>query len=325
MDFLAGAPGSLARGQKTCTLQAGEEAGPERVTMLDVLCVVPMMVASAVASAVASRAPAPVLAPLAIVPATFDARAGDTLALRLEEGTAPGRPLAWADHPASWYFLRVAGSQENREAVPGVAREGGGGGVAGVPADVALEHAGVTMIGVDFAPATARLTHAELEESLGRLVTDEQRERVLAGVPKERPVNVRLFHSAKSLVRVGPKDAGAPQPPDAQTTGSKSGQFNEIRVLLDPLESLVGSDITVRFHAEYEKAAATRGVATNLDTGRSQVFVSDSSGIGLFHLNEPGRWRVDFTAARPAPEGDTADVVLYSATLTFATRAEVAE
>jgi hypothetical protein len=305
----------LAQRQKAGTLQAGEGARLERVPMLDILCVVPMMVASATAS----RAPVPVLAPLAIMPAAFDARVGDALKLGLEEAAPLGRPLAWSDHPASWCFLRVAGSQENRDAVPGIAP----GGVAGAPAEVPLEHAGVTMIGVDFAPTTARLTHPQLQETLSRLVTDEQRDRVLAGVPNDRPVNVRLFQSAKSLVRVGPKDPGAPQPPDAQTTGSKSGQFNEIRVLLDPLESLVGSDITVRFHAEYEKAAATRGVATNLDTGNAQAFVSDSSGIGLFHMNEPGRWRVDFTAARPAPKGDTADVVLYAATLTFATRAEV--
>ncbi len=190
--------------------------------------------------------------------------------------------------------------KENRDRAP--AGDAAAAGVAGAPITIPLEHPGITMIGADFAPVTTRLTPPELRDLLDISVTAAERDKILKEFPEGKPARVRTIHSAKTLVRVLPPDPAAPIPPDAQTTGSKSGQINEIRLLLDPIESMVGGDITVRLHADSDKAANARAVATNLESGKAQEFIANSSGIGLFHLNEPGRWRLTYAHRAPRYE-----------------------
>jgi hypothetical protein len=281
--------------------------------MLSVMYLVPLLVARAVAADGASS-----LGPVVLLPARFEARAGETLQVRLRDGADAG--LAWGDHPTTWTFVRAAGTQENRDTLPGADAKDPAG-----AASIPLTTPGATMIGVEFAPRTVRMSREDLDRALQALVTDADRQKVLDAAPQGKPLSVRVTAGAKSLIRVLTPEGTAPAT-DAQTPGSKSGQFNEIRVLLDPLASLVGGDISVRFHADYDKAAKARASATNLDSGKAQPLTSDASGIALFHMDEPGPWRVTFTTARPAPKGDNVDVIVYSGSLTFAaTRTEVSK
>src|SRR5690606_35220921 len=129
-------------------------------------------------------------------------------------------------------------------------------------------------------------------------------------LPNDKPIRARLVRGCKTLLHVTPANPAAPAPPDAQTSVSKFGHASEIRTLIDPLNSLVGGDVMVRFHANYDKAARSRAFATNISSGATQEFTADDSGIGYFHMNQPGRWRVQFAAARRAPEGDDTDVII---------------
>src|SRR5688572_10593976 len=244
-----------------------------------------------------------------LMPDRFEARVGEQLALALE--STARAPVAWNAQTATWFFVRVAGTQENRDQPPPAA---GAGGSISVP----LGNPGVTMVGADFAVTNTRLTLNQLREVLDASVTPAERDKILKELPADKPVRVRTAHSVKSLVRVLPADPEAPIPLDAQTTVSKSGQFNEIRMILDPLNSLLGGDISVRLAADTDKAPRARLFATNLESGKMQDVVADGSGIALFHLREPGRWRLAFTTARRLTGDETADVALYSASVTFA-------
>jgi hypothetical protein len=284
--------------------------------MLDAFLTLPVVAACLLA---VPQPAAPSLAPLSLKPAAFEARAGEQLSLRLEGTDA--NPLDWNAHPAAWFAVRAAGTQENTDAEPAAARGGAGGPIA-----IQLDHAGVTMIGAEFAPIDVRLTPAQLRAALEPLVTVEELDKTLADLPRDKPSRVRLVRGCKTLLHVAAADPAAHAVPDAQTSVSKFGHAAEIRTLIDPLNSLVGGDIMVRFHANYDKAPRARGFATNLDTGKTQEFVTDGSGIGYFHMHEPGRWQVHFTTVRLAPKGDGADVVIYSASVTFAaTRVEAAK
>lgn len=282
--------------------------------MIDVFLLLPALLAATAPPA----APPSTLTPLALAPDRFTHRVGDTLTLRLATPNgAADAPAPWSAAPVSWFFVRVAGTQENRSAVQPIAD------AQGDLVTIPLGHPGVTMIGIDFAPTVRTLTRDQLRAILDAGVTPSERDRILKALPEDKPVRVRSIRSAKALVQVRGDD---PNFVDAQTTGSKAGLVNEVRVLLDPLTSLIGGDITLRLHADYDKAASTLAHVANLDTGKLQQFTSDSSGIGLFHLTDPGRWRIDFMttrlpAADPPPD---ADLILLSGTLVFeSTRTEV--
>lgn len=239
-------------------------------------------------------------------PDAFQARVGDTVTLsvqREDAGAGPGmlRAGSWPER-FEWFFIRVAGIQDNRTAVATV-----GGPDAPAAAAVALETPGVTMFALDWEPEVLTMDGQALARLVASRTTAKERPRV------DRPVRVRHIRSAKALVRV--RAMGA-QPPDAATAVSKSGQAVEIRPIFDPTVAMVGSDVGIRLYAG-DSIAGAKATAVHVPTGRVQEVSTNDKGIGNIRITGPGAWRVRFQHAAPVAGDPEADWVLHTATLTF--------
>lgn len=235
-----------------------------------------------------------------LTPDRYTAAVGDEVRLTVQAAQEPPPgPLSW---PAdTWFFVRVAGTQENRDDAP-IAAE-----AQAVP--WRLAHAGVTMFGADFEPVVETVPG----DRFARLLT----ERTLVAAPPDlaarASVRVRHVRSAKTLVTVG---APGPAAPDAATAVSKAGQAVEIRPLFDPTQTPVGSDLPLRMYVNGDALAKPRVVATHAAGAAAILGDGDRSTLNL-RLSEPGAWRVEFHHAVPLSGDPDADWVLYSATLTF--------
>lgn len=238
--------------------------------------------------------------PFFLHPSTFDAAPGAAITLRADN--LDGAKALEAPWPGTirWLFVRSPGFQENRSQSDAPRPAPGEGFVS-----ITLEHAGVTLVGLDLPSRTVDwpVERLPLPAGAGAGATE---------VPASGTVPVRLVESAKAILRVG-LDAA-----DSVAT-SKAGQAVEIRPIMDPASTPVGSDILLRAYINGDAVKNATITATNTGAAQTQEIKLSPTGAGFFRVSAPGLWRLELTQAR-ALEGDAdAAWTVYSATLTFQT------
>ncbi|MBU0640937.1 MAG: DUF4198 domain-containing protein [Planctomycetes bacterium] len=243
-----------------------------------------------------------------LAPQSYRAQTGQQISLGIVQGGPVSvQRASWPTEQTSWFYVRVAGTQQNRTRVQPA--DGHGTNVL-----VPLEHAGVTLIGLDSTPEVVEIAASQWRSFLARRSAPGAEPHRSKGTGTADKVRVRRVASAKTLVRVGTTSGEVTHSATAQ---SKTGQPAEIRPLADPTMATVGSDLPVRAYIDGGKKAGVRVLATNVAEGKTCEFVTDQTGAGFFRVSHPGAWRVEFHHAEPTINDPQADWVLYSATLTF--------
>lgn len=234
-----------------------------------------------------------------LVPDSYAARVGVAVRVRVEQGHAAAWNQAVWPRPVEWLFVRVAGTQANMGSGDAPAPDASG------RALVAINAAGVAMIGMDLAPTDSDWSPGMVTEMAGRAGVDDPCVTV--------PVAVRHVRSAMTLVRVS--DEAGKASPDTSAT-SKAGLLTEIRPLMDPTRMVPGGDIPVRVYVEGE--AVNGGVvwATHMATGKTQRVKADAKGIAGLRIDAAGEWRLECHVLRMGKEKGEA-ALAASATLTF--------
>jgi len=244
--------------------------------------------------------------------------AGQTLSPDRFE-TSPSQPItlsfpspSQARVPAiSWFFVRLAGTQENRDSTNAPPPNPDG----TLPVTLALS--GIALIGLDLAPETMQWdpeTFAAFAKSCG----DGDRCPTGASTVERRI-------SAATLVRVS-ADADGEAESDS-TAMSKAGLAAEVRPLMDPTVLGVGSDLPLRFYIDGEAIIAVRVTATHKATGTTRSSVTDAKGMAFFRIDHAGPWTVEFhtLAALTAPTDPNPVWRATSGSLTFAAPTAAAE
>ena len=234
---------------------------------------------------------------LFLEPGSHSVRVGEPVvlgALERREGKVEG--VAWP--LARWFFVRIAGTQQNRNGDEAPQADGA------QKVSVDAPGPGVAMIGLDL-PARAEEWSAErIAEFRG-----------LAGRGAiEKPATVTRLVSATTLVRV--TDAQGDTGGDGTAT-TKAGQKVEIRALMDPTAVKPGFDLAVRAYVEGDGVANAKVIATHVESGAVQTVVCDQKGIGHFTVERAGVWRLEFHEWREA-KGET-PCIAASASLTLET------
>lgn len=239
-------------------------------------------------------------ASLFLRPGAFDAAPGAVATFQLDslDGTKP-LDAPW---PAAirWLFVRSPGFQENRSSDDAPRPAPGERSIA-----LSLEHPGITLVGLDLPPRIVEWPVDQLRTLQGAVGPDP-------ALPATGAVPVRLVESAKAIVRVGPDNT------DSVATG-KAGQAVEIRPMMDPALSPIGSDIGLRAFIDGDAVESVVLTATNAAANTTQEIQLNASGAGFFHVSAPGLWRLEFRQARPLNNDPFAKWAVYSATLTFLT------
>lgn len=230
---------------------------------------------------------------------------GESVELRFVAGAAKdAQPTPWPSDEVTWMLVRGGPMQENRHEVR-PARAGDD----YVP--VPVQHAGVTVIGVDRRPAIFELPAAELRSYLKDIVSPSPATRNLAEVPADKKVRVRHVASAKTLIRAGNDTVGS------ALAVAKTGQAVELLPLLDPTVAPPGSDLPLVTYIDGGKVSGVQVQATHVATGKTASFFSDAGGSGYLPLSVAGVWRVVLQHAEPLVGDPGADWAIYTATLTF--------
>lgn len=221
-------------------------------------------------------------------PSTFQADRGDDVSLSLRD--SQGVDAGWPDDGMTYFFVRVAGTQENRDQL--ATRQDGG-------PSWTMQHDGLAVIGIDLKPREVEMSGAQLgalSDAAGGVATDDV-------------VTVTHVESFKAYVRVG--DLRGAQ----ESATEKTSLQVDLRTLMDPSAMRAGSTLAFRAYVEGRSAAGANVVATHLATGERRADVADDSGIGHVVLDQPGAWRLEFHDLRPPKDDD--GWRLYSSTLTF--------
>jgi hypothetical protein len=254
----------------------------------------------------------------AIQPAQFTAARNERVSLRLiagaydDQGAFETSPAEWPRR-VEWFFVRLGGTQENREELTADDE-------AGLTLGIDLRDDGVAQIGVDLTPAIVEVKAQGLARFVAERIAVEPRDRLdPADLPQDRPIRLRRVESAKTLVQVG----GGPDARAGSSTGlAKSGQRSEFRPLIDPCSAQAPTDLAFRIYMGGEAREGVRVIATHATTGASVESVTDRDGICRVHCDSPGAWRLEAHAVRRlAPDAESAeapDFELLTATLTFA-------
>ncbi|MCC6661289.1 MAG: hypothetical protein IT437_10430 [Phycisphaerales bacterium] len=243
-------------------------------------------------------------APEFLIPGTYEITAGQSITLAVRSA-APNDDLGPpAPGDLSRFFIRVAGMQDNREAMPGPMEPGRG------PV-LPLTEPGVTMLVADWKPVVLEIEPAAFREFLAARVP-----KIDPGtVPDGAAVRVRHVRSAKSILHVSARGG---QPPDAATGTSKSGQLAEVRATFDPATTPVGADMPVRVYVRGDSESRVLVRALHA-SAPPEEFLTNAKGMGDFPLSAPGPWRVQFQWARALKDDPDADWEVFSGTLTFST------
>jgi hypothetical protein len=261
-----------------------------------------------------------------LAPEQFAAAAGVPRRVRLVDDA--GAAVEEAGEVA-WAFVRVAQMQENRDSLE-AEEVGAGWWVLPTPAELprAIELEGaragglVGVVGVDLRPRVVEVSAADLRAFVN------ERGFIAAGeLPRQGLVRVERVESFKAILRYG-GDAGAPVAASEST--SKTGQQVEIRPLMDPAATPVGSDLAVRVYAAGGGVAGARVRAVHVASGAVQDVQCADTGIGLMSITAEGgagHWRLEMHVLRREEpvggvggredEAGEAKWVLYSAMLAF--------
>lgn len=227
--------------------------------------------------------------PLVLRPGSFSAVQGREIALATETVQAKGTVASDWPTAVDWYFIRLAGTQENRgpQDAPRPA--------AGEPHKVVFPVPGTAMVGLDLTPQTQLWSPAALSSFA--------RESGVHDPCATSDAKVQLLRSATTVLRV---NDGAGKPSADTTASSKSGQQVEIRPLMDPTTMLPGGDLPVRLYMKGSAAGGAVVAATHVATGAGQQATADPSGIALLHIAQPGEYRLELRVLRPLAESDAA-------------------
>jgi len=223
-------------------------------------------------------------------------------------------------------FLRLAGTQENRDSLvamafaPDLVGEPAAQAAKGQPVatvSVPLTIHGVAMIGCDFSPRVELLGADELRAFLKSVLTAPAFEEASKLIPKDGDVRVRRVETVKTLVNVTTDDPKAIG--DRQTAISKTGQMNEIRFTMNPTSTPLGSDVALRVFAKIDKAANAKVIVSCDEANVRREVETSATATGVFTLTHAGAWRAEFHVVKPAKDDPDADLTIYSATATFHT------
>ena len=230
-----------------------------------------------------------------LVPDAFAAPVGGDLTLSVQRQSASG--IAPAPWPANlrWFFVRVCGTQENRDQQGPSWR---------------LAKAGVTMIGLDIIPTITTFP----ADQFAQYIAGVNSVRAPGTRARAGEVRVRRFEAAKTLVTAQAEGEPGYDPP---TATSKAGQQAEIRPLFDPTTAAPGSDVPLRAFAAGDSREGCKVIATHIASGRRETITTDAKGIGLLRNIQPGEWRVEFAYAVQLTNDPQADWNLWTTTLTF--------
>jgi hypothetical protein len=226
--------------------------------------------------------------PVELHPSARRLHVRQSVSLSLEQrGLASG---AWPENPR-WFFVRLAGTQDNRSADEGAAPQ------AGLPT-VTPAVPGVAMIGLDLQETIEAWTAGQFAPASA----------YPGGVAR-----VRVLRSATALLRVQNAEGS---PVHDTTATSKSGQNVEIRPLMDPTTMLPGSDLPVRVYVQGVAAPYASVAAAHRLSGLRFEVNADAKGIAILPVTEAGDWTIHTRwISPPGPEQDHWAVSL--ATLTF--------
>lgn len=208
------------------------------------------------------------------------------------------------EHAASetaWFFVRCAGTQENRDSV----RPDSDGLVK-----LVVPQTDCCLVGLDRKPRI---------ESIDASALDSFFRRHVGGRPDGfdpgdgTPLRVRRIESMKMLVRVGPEDAS---PIPSATAQSKTGQTVELRPLADPTAVPIGAVLPLKVYGVFDTAGRTV-VARHVARDVKHVATTDPAGIAAVTIDAAGTWQVEVHDARRPDESDDFEWEIRSATLTF--------
>jgi len=264
--------------------------------------VLSILVLSVIAAAPALAGPTAFLTPV-----RHSIAKGDALTLRLDRGesAAAAKAVPWSADTLQWVLVRGPRMQRNFDTLtPTKAGD--------ETVTVPTTEEGLTLIAADLKRVTETWRMADLRPLLAQKVYGERPlPDALKGLRDDATVPVERGESSKTLVRVG--DAAA-QAPSAAAIG-KTGQQVEIRLIVDPTQAEVGSDVPMLTYVDGVKGVGVQMIATHVDSGAAQTFIAED-GSGHFRVTAAGRWRVEFHALG-APRAAGEPWRLYTATLSF--------
>ncbi len=244
-----------------------------------------------------------------LTPGHYTARVGDTLPVRITQGAAArATPVAWPAADLKWFMIRGGDTQQNHHAVNPSPSDPQ---VVNVP----LQHAGVTLIALDADRVETAVDSNALQQFIADHIAPAQIPAEFKHVTASDLPRIRRVVSSKTLVRVSSAD-GESGPPSEMAI-AKTGQRAEIRLMIDPTYTKVGSDIPIKAYIDAGGAGKVQFQATHVPTGKTQTFIANQGGAGYFRMSDAGEWRVEFHDIRPARKDPDADWLLSSATLTF--------
>lgn len=215
-------------------------------------------------------------------------------------------PAPWPADRAEWLFVKGSGRQTNlHDVAPDNA--------ADQSVTIRSSANGVTVAGLNLRPMVETHARETLAKTLPSLVNDPPT------LPDRETIRVRRVESLTTMLRVEPHGGNSP------VATQKTSQRVEIRALFDPTAATPGSDVPVRVYDDLGGASGIKIHAECLEGGAATIVTADRSGIAYLPITHTGVWRVQAHAAKPAPPGSDADIVLYSCTLTFRVTREEAE
>jgi hypothetical protein len=221
------------------------------------------------------------------------------LRVRAVEPDGSARQVPWPQTAdVRWLFVRVSGTQENRDAAN----------LGNVDADDARRvmpaAAGTALVGVDL-HTTLETWPPDYANAFARRCGND----VLC---LQESISVRHSVSASTVVEITPSPHDAARPTSNHAAMSKSGQQAEIRPLMDPTK-IQGGDLAVRVYVGGEGVAGAVVRAMHAATGAMQTIKADGKGIAVVNVDRGGEWRIEFHTLVPLGESWQAT----SSTLTF--------
>lgn len=205
----------------------------------------------------------------------------------------------------AWLFVRVSGTQENRDAQT----------LGSIDADGARRvmpgAAGVALVGCDLVPSSEMWT-ADQANAFARVCGEEDlcfKDNIL--------VHHSISAACLTQVAAAPGDQARFRSNTAAT--GKSGQASEIRPLMDPL-AIEGGDLAFRVYVGGEAVPRAAIRAVHVESGVVQSVQADAKGIGVVRVDLPGAWRLEFHTITAIPDSQVESWQATSCTLTFSAR-----